>query len=355
MIAALKEAAPELDVYACGGPLMEAAGATLLANTAEDGAMGTAAWSRVLAVRRQIKDLKRWSASRRVVLHVPVDSPAANFPLCKVLRRQGVRTIHLVAPQLWAWGAWRVKKLRRRTDLVLCLLPFEEQWFNDRAIPAQFIGHPAIDRNLDAEELAHQAESLPAGRPRLALFPGSRSHEIRANGPLLASAFAELKSRFSNMSGVIVAANPNCAQQIRRTLKVFPNGLHMLTGQADAVIAWSDLALTVSGTMTLHIARHQKPMIGVYSTGVIAWLGAKLILRTRYRLLPNIIAEREIVPEFVPYIGGAAPIVAEAIRFLNDSHQAAILSEQLRRVCLRFANKEPAREAAQHIVSMVRQ
>ena len=82
-----------------------------------------------------------------------VDSPAANFPICKILRKHGTRTVHLVAPQLWAWGRGRIGKLRRRTDLVLCMLPFEEQWFNDRNIPARFVGHPAMSRPLDEDEL----------------------------------------------------------------------------------------------------------------------------------------------------------------------------------------------------------
>jgi lipid-A-disaccharide synthase len=354
VIAELRQTAPALRVMAWGGPKMEAAGATLLARTAEDGAMGLGSLARVRAVQREIAHIKRWSQAHRVVVHVPVDSPAANFPICRALRRRGVKTVHLAAPQLWAWGRWRLGKLRRLTDMVLCLLPFEEQWFKDRGVPARFVGHPVINRAFDAQELRDQMHGLPQGAPRIALFPGSRLQEVRANLRVLRNTYEELQSRYQGASGLVVAAHAGVAKVVRRKMKVFPTNLHMVTGQVDAVISWCDLALAVSGTITLDLARQQKPMIGVYKTGILSWIGAKLLLRTPHRLLPNIIAEREIAPEFVPHVGGAGPLIREASRYLSDSKHAALQSEELRRVCLRFANKQPAREAAAAIVKVLK-
>ena len=128
----------------------------------------------------------------------------------------------------------------------------------------------------------------------------------------------------------------------------------MITGSADAVIGWCELALAVSGTVTLDIAAHRKPMVGVYRTGLASWLLAKLLISSPHRLLPNIIAGREIVPEFVPYLGGAAPIVKRSSWILLDSKHGAIQSEELHRVCLRFGNHEPGREAARAILELVR-
>ncbi|MDY7109990.1 MAG: hypothetical protein SYC29_15265 [Planctomycetota bacterium] len=354
VIRALRHMVPELKVYAWGGPLMKQAGATIVEETAGDGAMGLNAFRRIAATRRQIGRIRRWARAYRVLAHVAVDSPAANFPICKEMRATGARVVHLVAPQLWAWGRWRVRKLRRLTDLVLCLLPFEEQWFTQRGIPARFIGHPRMNRRLDAKDLRERMHGLPQGAPRIALFPGSRSHEVRANIRLLVDAFNELQGRNSGMAGVIVAANIPLARLVRRKIRVFPTGLHLTSGQVDAAIGWSDLCLAVSGTIALDIARQQKPMIGVYKTNPLAWLLSLFILRTRLRLLPNIIAEREIVPEFVPHIGGAGPIVKQAARFLQDSKNAAIQAEELARVCSRFANKNPPDEAARLILKIIR-
>ncbi|MCH8164753.1 MAG: hypothetical protein IH889_04020 [Planctomycetes bacterium] len=346
---------PGIRIFASGGPRMQQAGAMLIERTVQSSAMGLEALNRSFILRKHVKRIKRWASEHRVVAHVPVDSPAANFPISKAMRSAGARIIHLVAPQMWAWGRWRIAKLRRLTSVVLCLMPFEEQWFTERRVPAKFIGHPSINRTLKLEDLRERMHGLPQGAPRVAIFPGSRSHEVRANVRLLTDVYNELQDRHAGMRGVIVATDPRMARIIRRKVKVFPTGLHMITGFADAVIAWCDLALAVSGTITLDIALQRKPMIGVYKTGWLSWLGAKLMLRTSYRLLPNIIAEREIVPEFVPYAGGPMPIVKQATRYLLDSKNAAVQSEELHRVCLRFANHNPAEEAARIILRVIQQ
>src|SRR5690606_30753167 len=222
VIAELLRVAPDLHVYAWGGPKMEAAGAKLLGQTAGDGTMGLGALKKVRAVRREIKRIKEWSRQYRVLAHVAVDSPAANFPICKAMRKTGARVIHLAAPQLWAWGGWRIGKLRRLTDLVLCLLPFEEQWFNDRGVPARFIGHPVMNRTIDEAALQSQMHGLPQGTPRVAIFPGSRTQEVRANIRLVVNTYIELQGRHAGMAGLIVAANPEIAKLIRKKIGHFP-------------------------------------------------------------------------------------------------------------------------------------
>jgi len=354
VIAQLIKRVPGVRIYALGGPKMEKAGAQIIERTCEDGSMALAAGRNVLQARGQIKRACRWLKQYRVLAHIAVDSPAANFPICKVSKKQGARVAHLAAPQLWAWGRWRLGKLRRRSDLVLCLLPFEAPWFNERGVPARFVGHPVMNRALDEDAMREAMHALPQGSPRIAIFPGSRSQEVRANMRLLASTFNELHDRYNGCAGIIVAANRELADIVRNKIKVFPTGLHMMVGEVDTPIAWCDLAMAVSGTISLNIARHRKPMIGVYKTDVFSWLLSKLLLRTRYRLLPNIIAEREIVPEFVPYIGGPASLVKHASFYLQDSKNTATQSAELNRICLRFANKKPAEESARLILQLLR-
>ncbi len=342
-------------IYAYGGPKMEEAGAELLERTVDSSAMGFNALARSLAIRKCAKKIKAWAAWQRVVAHVPVDSPAANFPICKVMKASGARVIHLVAPQLWAWGSWRIGKLRKLTDMVLCVLPFEEQWFTERGVPARFIGHPAINHAVDLDDLHQRMHGLPRGAPRLSIFPGSRAHEVKANTKLLVNVYAELQMRHAGLCGVIVAATPQLAKIIRKRIRVFPTNLSMTTGAADAVIAWGDLALAVSGTITLDITVQRKPMIGVYKAGLATWLTAKVLIRTPFWLLPNIIADREIVPEFVPHLGGTTAIVRQATKYLLDSKYAAIQGEELHRVCTRFANHNPAEDAVRLIIKTVKQ
>ncbi|MDG2292320.1 MAG: hypothetical protein P8L37_06650 [Phycisphaerales bacterium] len=354
IIERLKARAPGLEIFAWGGPLMEKAGATIVEESVANAAMGLGAITRARAIGKHRRAIKRWLKQYRILAHIPVDSPAANFPICKLTRKAGVKVIHLGAPQLWAWGSWRAGKLRKLTDLVLCLLPHEPTWLQERKIKSRFIGHPAINRELDLKELKNMLHGMPHGAPRLCLFPGSRPQEVRRNLRLLVRAFEELKSRHSGLTGLIVAADASIASVIRKRLKTFPGGLHMVTDQRDIAIAWCDMAIAVSGTITLHLTRQIKPMVGVYKTDILSWIGAKLLLRTQYRLLPNIIAEQEVVPEYVPHIGGSRPIVNVAARVFNDSRNAAEQTSNLAKIISRFSNKHFADEGAVLILKTIK-
>src|SRR5690606_22187855 len=156
------------------------------------------------------------------------------------------------------------------------------------------IGHPVMNRTIDEAALQSQMHGLPQGTPRVAIFPGSRTQAARANIRLLVNTYIELQGRHAGMAGLIVAANPEIAKLIRKKIGHFPTGMHMVTGQADTAIAWCDLALVVSGTISLDVALQRKPMVAVYRTGIISWLLAKVILRTPFRLLPNLIPGREV-------------------------------------------------------------
>ncbi len=339
-----------LRIYACGGPKMEAAGASILERTVDLGAMGLHALRRIGAFRDHLGRMKNWVRGNRVVAHVAVDSPAANFPLARVLRRAGARVLHLVAPQLWAWAPWRLGGLRRLTSGVMCLLPFEERWFTERGVPARFIGHPSINRSLDQASIAAQVAALPAGAPRVAIFPGSRLHEVRHNAPLLADVYRGLRARHEGLAGIVAAAGPALEGPIRQSLGDLA-GLHLASGAADAAIAWCDLALAVSGTVTLDIARQRRPMVGVYRTGRFSQVLARILVRTPYRLLPNIVAGRAIVPEFVPHVSGVGPVTAAAARLLEDRSAAEAQRRALDEVCRSFDGHDPAREAADLILA----
>lgn len=353
VIRALKEMDPSLRICAWGGPKMREAGAEIIEETATDGVMGLSALSRVFSFRREVARIARWLGQYKVHLHVAVDSPAANFPICKVAQARAIRSAHLVAPQLWAWGAWRLAKLRRLTTGVLCLLPFEEAWFRERLIPARFIGHPRINRELPREGIDQRRGTLPTGSPRLLLLPGSRTSEVQRNLNLLVRSFSDLQDRQRGTAGLICAANEGIARLVRQKVPSMPTGLHLITGELDAAIGWCDLALTVSGTVSLDLTRHFKPMVGVYKVGLISRLGAMVLLRTPHRLLPNIIAERRVVPEFVPHWGGSRAITEAAAHLMQDSRRLAQAAEDLKRVAAKFRGHSPDTEAARLLLALL--
>ncbi len=354
VIRALKARDPSLRIYAWGGPKMAAAGAEIIEETAADGAMGLGGFLKAFEVSRIIKRIDRWSQGAGVRLHVPVDSPAANFPVCKRLRKRGTKTVHLVGPQMWAWGGWRVRKLRRLTDLVLCLLPFEEAWFEERQVPARYIGHPVISKKIDEADIAEQLTRFPAGSPRVLILPGSRSGEITANLRHQMKAFEELRARFRDAEAIILAANERIAQRVRRRIGTMPPNVHIATDRLEAAIAWADIAFATSGTVSLDLTRQGTPLVGSYAIGPFQMLIASIFIRAPYKLLPNIVAGDEVVPEFVPYLSwrGSRPIANAAFELLGDASSLKRAGRALELVRDSFGEHRPDDEAAESILDV---
>lgn len=353
VIAELRRRHPGLPIYAWGGPKMERAGATIIERTGDDAVMGLPGIEKIREHRRINERIEAWLQGARVSVHVPVDSPAANFPICAIAKRRGLKVVHLVAPQVWAWASWRVRKLRRLTDLVLCLLPFEEEWFRRHRVPAKFIGHPLFDEPLDLEALDRRAEMLPKGSPRVALMPGSRPAELAKNFPVLLEAFRRLRAQRPGLVGVVAATRPEVEQQLRGmagSAGGWPDGLHSLSGKTDVVVRWCEMALVVSGTVTMQIAKQQKPMVIVYkSNPVVCFLLGSWLVSTRMFTLPNLIAGRRIVPELIPYFGRGKELADEAAKLLEDPRAAETQRRELAAVVEKFRSSHAASAAADAI------
>ncbi len=354
LVRALRESAPGVRVVGWGGPRMRDAGCELVGETARDGAMTLVGLRKILEVRRIVREIRAWVAANPVDVHVPVDSPAANWHIASWMKRHGrgaaggSRVVNLVAPQLWAWAPWRIRKWRRTSDAIMCLLPFEEEWFRSRGVNAVFVGHPVLAHPVDDAARA-RAAALPAGGPRLLLLPGSRSSEVRANMPRMLEAFRTASAARPRLTGLVMAANEALVPLVREAARgaAWPANLHVAHGDPDAAIAWCDCALNVSGTVSLDLAHQRKPMVAVYWVGWFRALASRLILTMPDRLLPNIVAGRRIVPEFVPYAGGTGPVVRALEPFLDDPAARERTARALDAVARRFEGHDPGREAAE--------
>lgn len=367
VIAEIIEREPGRPVYAWGGPKMEAAGAVVVERTGENAVMGMPGLAKIREHKKINARIRKWMASHKPVLHVPVDSPAANFPIAAMAKAQGTGVVHLVAPQVWAWGSWRVAKLRRLTDLVLCLLPFEEGWFTTRGVPARFIGHPLFDHELDPKRVLERAKELPEfgegeakGPWRIGLFPGSRPSELEKNLPLLLGAYRELaackKCKRDGRAPVamIVAVNEAVEQRLRELADRHggvPEGVSFIAGDTDSAVRWSELTLVVSGTVTLQIARQNRPMVVFYKSNEFLYnLIGRWIVSTRYFTLPNLIAGTNVVPELVPHFGGAEPIAMAARTLLTDPQAMAGQIQALKDIAGRFDGLEASMAATDAIL-----
>ncbi|MBL8762698.1 MAG: hypothetical protein JNM07_00325 [Phycisphaerae bacterium] len=356
VIAEIRARRPDLTVYAWGGPKMQRAGATVVEFTGQSAVMGLPGPSKIVEHLRLNRRIADWLRTHRVDLHVPVDSPGANFPICRLTKARGIRVVHLVAPQMWAWGPWRVAKLRRLTDLVLCLLPFEEQWFRTRGVPARFVGHPLFDEALDVDAVTARAARIPGSnaKPRVLLLPGSRPSEISRCFPVLLDAFRRLRHDFPGLVGCVASTRHQVEADIRGLAQSrggWPDGLSVVVGDTDAAIAWSEVALVVSGTVTLQIARQRRPMVAMYRPGKLVYHAlARWLVSTPLFTLPNLIAGRGVIPEFIPHFGDGEALAVAVIRLLRQPGLQETQVAALEEVCARFRGLSAARTAADEIL-----
>lgn len=357
VIRQLKRQHPGLAVYAWGGPKMARAGAEIVSETGHDAVVGVPGWDKIRQHQQINRDIAAWlGRNPHVRVHVPVDSPAANFPICRIAKQAGLKVVHLVAPQLWAWGPWRIGKLRRRTDLVLCILPFEAPWFGLRKVPARFIGHPLFDEPLDFEALDEAARGLPQGGMKVAILPGSRPAELRRNFPVMLGAFKELRRRHPDLVGVVGATTDQVRENLYARANLhggWPEGLDVRVGETDLLARWSDLALVVSGTVTLQLAKQARPMIIMYKTNELMYkLIGRWLITTRLFALPNLIAGREVIPELIPYFTGIDRLVDAADALICNPGLQETQRRELTAICEHFDGKLASVEAAAAIGEM---
>lgn len=356
VIRALRRRAPEAPIRAWGGPRMRDAGADVIEQTGADAVVGMPGPAKIMEHVRLNKRIAAWMDQNSVALHVPVDSPAANFPICKIAKQRGVKVAHLAAPQTWAWASWRVRKLRRLTDHVLCLLPFEEPWFRSRGVPATFVGHPIFDEPLDRDRMSARAESFPQGSPRLAIMPGSRPKELERIVPLLLEVYRRLARTRPQQVGVVAVQDEPAERRVREIAARrggLPDSIAFTHQGVDAAAAWADLALTKSGTVTLHIARQRAPMVVVYRTPALPYLlVGRWLISTPDRAMPNLIAGERIVPEFIPHVGGPAPITRAAEALLQDDAARTRQREALDDVAHKFEGRPAADVAAEMLAKL---
>lgn len=388
---------------------MAAAGCRLIANPVGRSAMLVGAvFSQARYWYKLLKLIKREFSGQKPAVVIPIDSSAVNLRVAGIAKQAGIPVCYYVAPQLWASRPWRITKLKAVTDTVCCVLPFEEAYFRKGGVHAVYVGHPMFDTPAHTPETdpasvepllpdisieqhrgfvaAHKnhilypcdnpwqeirefsgtARTAPPGMsnpttlpsnprvgshggggPRVAIFPGSRKGEIDANLPPMLEIISEIKGRFPRVSFVAAAPSEERAWQIRKFLRKGNTPVEIRVGMTDAIIRWSDLVLTKSGTATLQVARHHKPMIVMYAVAAWKWhLVGRHIINTKYISLVNILADRELVPEYVPFYGSPLPVAHEAIELLDRVELRANMSRDLAALVQPL---EPIHDAAGHI------
>lgn len=350
----MKEICPHARFVGIAGPRMRSVGCHCLFDMSQHagmllGALGAAG-----------KGLRAMSIAGTALRRLPfdaavvIDSPVLHIPLAGKAREAGVPVLYYVAPQLWAWHPERIRKLRDRVDEMAVVLPFEEEYFRTRGIRTQFVGHPLFDTtDQPAVTKEHVAQIRRPGSPLIALLPGSRGHVIEEVLPGQLEVAAAVRREWPTAGFGVSVAGPQFRSLVAQMTAESGVPVQLVEGSATPLIEAADLVLVASGTTTLEVALHGKPMIVMYNASrlMYQWVGRHLI-QTDYLSLPNILAGREVVPEFMPYYRSTEPIVAAALRFLRDESLRERVSNELRTITAPLASGNASERAARMLLDL---
>jgi len=352
----LRRLRPDVEPFGMGGPRLAEAGLACLHRSEEMSVMGLAeVLPRIPAIIRILRSLEAAARERRPAVALLVDAPDFNLRLAARLKALGVRVVYYVSPTVWAWRPGRVKKIARVVDRMLCILPFEERFYQGTGVSARFVGHPFAERPLpEPPERYRERLALPAGRTTIALVPGSRRSEVRRIFPAMLGAAERIRARHPDAYFVVPVAPTLPDAALRAHLAAHPDlPVSLVAGQADAVVGASDAALVKSGTSVLEAALMLRPMVVVYKLSWITYLVARLLVRLTAFGLVNLLAGRTVVPELLQRQASPARMAEEIERLLADAPAREAQLAGLREVRASLGEPGAPRRVAEEVSRMV--
>ena len=311
VISVLRDRFPESQFSGMGGPRMVAAGAGLTTRMETLTTIGFTQVVRTLPAHvRLLSAMRRELARGHTDMVLLTDYPGLHLRVARAAAKHGVPVLYYIAPQMWAWGERRVAVLREAVAHLAVILPFEEQFFSRRGVRTTFVGHPLLDRKRPTAQEARKAVGLGESTPVLGLFPGSRKTEVRRLWPILREA-ARLVCKSVPEVEVVVATVPGLEYH-------GGDGFRLWAADSPTVMAVSNAAICKSGTSTLEAVLADTPMVICYRMDAISYAIAKRVVRCPHIGLVNLVAGREVAPE---YVQGAATAeqLARHVLVLLDS------------------------------------
>ena len=308
LVKSLLESNSECQIEGMAGDKMAAAGCQALWHLNQVNVMG---FSEVLkklpSLIRLRKSIIAHFCEHEPAVFIGVDAPDFNFKIERKLKECGIKTVHFVSPSVWAWRSGRIKKIKESTDLMLCMFPFEVDFYKKHGQKALFVGHPL------AETLSPRVNHQQG--KKILLMPGSREAEIKSLVPEMLGALRLMKEQDKEISFSLVLANTHLQSWVEEQFTGL--NVEISIGDAHQKISQADLVVVASGTATLEIAMLGVPMVVVYKLSAISYQIAKRLLKTDYVSLPNVMLGKEVVPELIQDKANADNIASSALRILG--------------------------------------
>ena len=343
LVKSLLECQPDCQIEGLVGDKMSDAGCHRLWHIDQANVMGLSeVVNKLPSLLRLRNSIVKYFSENKPDVFIGVDSPDFNFKIEQKLKKRGVKTIHFISPSVWAWRSNRIKKIKTSTDLMLCLFPFEVNFYEKHGQKALFVGHPLTEKLQPRENYKPSKKVL--------LMPGSREAEIKSLLPELLSTVKLMREQDSKIQFSLVLANDHFKGWVVERIDKL--GIELSVGDAYEQIVTSDLVIVASGTATLEIAMLGVPMVVVYKLSGVSYQIVKRLLKTEFISLPNVILGKEVVPELIQdsangknianvamqiIVSDNSKLVSELTKIHSQLHKGS--SAQAAKAILEFVNE----------------
>ncbi len=298
--------------------------------------------------REALKEIEE-SKPEAVVL---IDYPGFNLRLARALRKQSpqAKIIYYISPQVWAWNRGRIKKMARFLDLMLCIFPFEADLYNKSGLRAVFVGHPMIER------LRAQKINIERDPNLLGLFPGSRLREVRKIFPVMLESVRQLQKQTRNMRFEVAAASAELARKMTEMLDQRPQDRQVIeikVGETAAIMQRAFAGIVASGSATLEAAYFQLPFVLIYKVAWPTYLAGRLVVNVKYLGMPNVLADREVVPEFIQHRAKPSSLIQAVRRLIENAHARERMISEFDTIAGKLGESGASEKAARAIIDEI--
>jgi lipid-A-disaccharide synthase len=346
---------PDIEWFGIGGPHLRAEGVETIQDIDKMAVMGFfEVLKRYPFFKRVFNEMLELADARKPDAVLLVDYPGFNLRLAKELHERGIRVLYYICPQVWAWHRERIPKMAKIIDHLITIFPFEARHFSDTDLTVSFAGNPVVD------EAAH-ALSLPVvalpwkKRKRVALLPGSRRHELIRHVPTMWKAAARLEASDPDISFIVATPSEKEIPLIHEVMKGIPGPTNweIVPSQTREVLRQADAAIVASGTATLETALLRCPMVVMYKVNPITYVLARLLVKIKHAGMVNIIAGREVCPEFLQMAATPAAIANALAPLIDDTPERQRMLDDLEGVSAAMGAGGASDKAAEIVLQEV--
>jgi len=294
---------------------------------------------------------------------VLIDYPGFNLRLARALRKrlQSQKIIYYISPQVWAWNRSRIKKMAHWLDLMLCIFPFEAELYNQSGLRTIFVGHPMIERLRDRQPSVAAATYGSAGKIDIqrdsnlvGLFPGSRGREVRKIFPILVQTARELRRSKPDLHFEVAAASDELAQEMEKMLGSQDRHLFGIKiGQTAEIMQRAVAGIVASGSATLEAAYFRMPFALIYKVAWPTYFAGRLLVKVKYLGMPNVLADKQVVPEFIQHRAKSPDLAKTILRLLDDPMKREQMISEFDKIAAQLGESGASERAATAILSEI--